>query len=194
MIEHPLREPVTHLLSAVGRGEDGARDDLLQAVYQELRALAGQQLAAERKGHTLQPTALVHEAFVRLLGNGPVDFASRRHFFAAAARAMRRIRVDHARKRGSLKRGGDRRRGPLADGPAVAERNSAELLAVNEAMENLEHRCPRQADVVHHRYFLGLTVEETATAMGLSPRTVNNLWRLARAWLHRELSKGDTGV
>ena len=145
-------------------------------------------------GRTLQPTALIHEAYLRLMGAVDGEFANRRHFFAAAARVMRCIRIDDARRRGRLKRGGGDSPGSLEDEPPMFDQDPAEVLAVHEALDRLEERHPEQAEVVMLRYFASMTVAETAVAMEVSPRTVNKEWRLARAWLHRELSKGDTGV
>ena len=184
--------PVTQLLVAVGQGEAGARERLWEAVYDELRSVARHQMADEATGHTLQPTALVNEAFLRLVGEGKADWSSRRHFFGAAARAMRRICIDHARTRNRLKRGAGQHPGRLVEEPAVSLGDPAEMLAVDEALDKLEQEEPRQAEVVMLRYFVGLTEEETATALGVSRRTVQTDWRMARAWLHRELSDGDT--
>ncbi|MCK4342295.1 MAG: sigma-70 family RNA polymerase sigma factor [Phycisphaerae bacterium] len=180
--------PVTELLAAVGRGETAAHERLWAAIYDELRRVAHIQMAHDSPGRTLQPTALVHEAYFRLVGDGNVQWANRRHFFAAAAKAMRQIRIDDARKRNRLKRGGGRRPTPLDDNQAIFDQVPTEVLAVDEALSQLEHTNPRQAEVVMLRYFAGLTREEIADALDLSPRTIDNDWRFARAWLHRELS------
>ncbi len=184
--------PVTELLAAVGRGEDSAQEALWAVVYDELRRVARGQMAGEASDLTLQPTALVHEAYFRLFDSQDVQWSSRRHFFAAAAKAMRRIRIDDARKRKRLKRGGAERPAHLAEEPPLFDQDPVEVLAVDEAVDKLEQLDPRKARVVMLRYFAGLTVDETADALDVSPRTVDNEWRLARAWLHRELSKGDT--
>ena len=187
-------EPVTQLLVAARRGDARASSRLWSVVYDELRRLAQRQLADEGPACTLESTALTHEAFMRLVGDEPVEWANRRHFFAAAARAMRRIRIDDARRRGRVKRGGDRQTQPIREEPAVFDNDPAEVLAVDEALRKLEQVAPRQAEVVMLRYFAGLSVDETAQALEVSPRTVDYEWRMARAWLHRELRKGDTKV
>ncbi len=186
--------PITQLLAAANDGDESAREQLWSAIYHELRGLARKMTAGEAHGRTLQPTALVHEAFFRLFGRDSPDWSSRRHFFGAAARAMRQIRIDDARKRKRLKRGGDRAREGPGAGQVLFDHDPVETLAVSEALDKLESGDPRQAEVVMMRYFAGLTEEETAGALGVSRRTVQNDWRLARAWLHRELSKGDTDV
>ncbi len=190
----PSPNLVTQLLAAAGRGEATAQNKLWSVIYDELHALAQWQMAREPPGHTLQATALVHEAYLRLVGDEEVQWANRRHFFAAAAQAMRRIRIDEARRRRTRRRGGDRQRVPLSEADAVSDQDSATLLALDEALKKLERVEPRQAEVVLLRYFAGMTVEETARALDLSPKTVNNEWRFARAWLHRELTKGDTSA
>ena len=190
-------DEVTLLLAAASRGDPKAAGDLLPLVYEELRRLAAQRLAAEAPGQTLQPTALVHEAWLRLTGKtgAEQDWDSRGHFFIAAATAMRRILVERARGRGRIKRGGDRRRQELNDwegGAMAVEPPSDDLLALDEALQRLEQDDPRKARVVMLRHFAGLGVEETAAALNVSPATVKNDWAFARAWLHRELSKGET--
>jgi len=187
----PHRSPVTQLLTAVSTGDAGAEDRLWSLIYDELRRLAQHQMAAEASGHTLQPTALVHEAYFRLFGENPVQWSSRGHFFTAAAEAMRRIRVDDARKRKSLKRGGGRRCGSITDDPSVFDQDPVEVLAVGEALEELAKTAPRQTEVVKLRYFTGLTRDECAAVLEVSPRTVDNDWAIARAWLHRKLTNGD---
>ena len=184
-------ESVTQLLGAAGRGEIGAQDRLWGVVYDELRRLARHQLAQEHRG-VFESTALIHEAYLRLVGDEPVEWVNRRHFFAAAARAMRHIRIDEARRRGRIKRGGDRRAEPINDELAAFEGDPTEMLAIDEALKKLEQLAPRQAEIVMLRYFGGLSVDETALAIDVSPRTVDYEWRLARAWLHRELERGDT--
>ncbi len=190
----PNDSPITHLLVATGDGDESARTQLWTVIYGELRRLASHQMSAEAGGHTLQPTALVHEAFFRLFDGKDVDWANRRHFFGAAARAMRRIRIDDARKRKRLKRGGEQQRVSLDDAPAFFQQDPTEALAVDEALERLEQEDSRKAEVVMLRYFVGMTEEETAAALGISRRAVQGDWRVARAWLHRELSKGDTSI
>ncbi len=207
----PPTNPITQLLAAAGQGDQAAQNQLWSAIYDELHRLAQCQMAGEAHGRTMQPTSLVHEAYLRLIGDEAVQWANRRHFFAAAAKAMRRIRVDDARKRKRLKRGGGRRQVPLDEQGVVGkgfpqgvvregihapagrgtpgyDPDPAEMLAVDEALSKLEQEDPRKAEVVMLRYFAGLTGDETAQALGLSPRTVDSEWRFAKAWLHRELS------
>jgi RNA polymerase sigma factor (TIGR02999 family) len=184
-------DTLTRLLAATGRGEAGARNQLWTLIYDELHQLAQMQLAGEpvvARGH---PTSLVHEAYLRLTADVPIDWANRRHFFGAAAQAMRRIRVDDARRRGRIKRGGGQQPQPLSDEPAAPEADPVDLLALDEALDKLAGEYPRTAEVVTLRFFGELSVEETADALGVSPRTVDSEWQFARAWLHRELSKGD---
>ncbi len=183
----PEPSDVTRLLAAVGSGETGAIDALFRVVYQEMRGMARALMARERPGATLQPTALVHEAYLRLAGSGDVAWENRRHFFGAAAEAMRRILIERARGRSRLKRGAGRAAGTLddvaADGPPLED-----LLALDEALRRLEGKDASMAEVVKLRWFAGLTVEETAAAVAVSPRSVDRLWTAARAWLHREIS------
>ncbi len=184
--------PITQLLAAASAGEEGAADRLWAVVYDELRRLARAQLAAESPHRALDSTALVHEAFLRLTGRGPVEWDNRRHFFAAAARAMRRIRVDDARRRKRAKRGDGRPTRSLTGDPPTPGDDPAEVLAIDEALRKLEREAPRQAEIVMLRYFAGLSIRETALALGVSVRTVHYDWQFARAWLHRELG-GDGG-
>jgi RNA polymerase sigma factor (TIGR02999 family) len=186
---------VTQLLAAAGRGDKAAHDRLWSLIYRELHALAQHQLADEAAGHRRQPTSLVHEAYLRLTAGAEVQWANRRHFFAAAAKAMHQIRIDDARKRKRLKRGGGQKRdgregtekGFSVQQAAVFDQDPAEVLAIDEALAKLEKEDPRKAEVVMLRYFAGLTVDECAEALGLAPRTVKNDWQFARTWLHREL-------
>jgi RNA polymerase sigma factor (TIGR02999 family) len=175
----------------VNGGDASARDRLWSLIYDELRGIAQHQMAAESPGRTLQPTALVHEAFMRLMGDDSSQWTNRRHFFAAAAEAMRRIRVDDARKRKRLKRGGGRAAEPIREEPPVFDQDPAEVLAIGEALDELEQTAPRKAQVVKLRYFAGLSVDDCAGALDVSPRTVDKDWAFARAWLHRRLS-GDS--
>ncbi len=190
-MESPAENPITQLLDAVGRGDGSAHERLWSAIYEELRELAHRQMAHEAPGRTLQPTALVNEAYMRLFGKQSASFDNRRHFFAAAAEAMRRIRIDEARKRMRRKRSGQQRE-PLDDAAVAFDQDPVEVLAVDEALSGLRKIDSRKADVVNLRYFAGLTVDETASALGVSPRTVDMEWRTARAWLHRELSDGSS--
>ncbi len=179
---------VTRILSAVEQGDPHAAEQLLPLVYDELRKLAAQKLAQERPGQTLQATALVHEAYLRLVDVEQVQhWNSRGHFFAAAAEAMRRILVEQARHRRSLKAGGDRQRLEMADiEPAIAGPDD-ELLALNEALEKLERQDKRKADLVKLRFFAGLTTAQAAQVLGISPSTADNDWAYARCWLRLAL-------
>lgn len=187
---------ITRILQAVEEGDNEAAARLLPAAYDELKRMARAKMAAERPDHTLQPTALVHEAYLRLVGpNGeePV-WNSRGHFFGAAAEAMRRILVENARRRNSRKRGGNPHRTTLDEEAmaGIVDSPSDQILAVDEALRKLEEEDPELAKVVLLRYFSGLTVPETAAALGVSPRTVDRSWRCARAWLYREIKEGGT--
>lgn len=174
----------------LAEGDEGALDELYPRVYDDLRRVARAQLARERSGHTLGTTALVHESYLRLVGSGAIDAEGRSHFLSIAARAMRRILVDHARRKHALKRGGDVDHQPFEPSLAVASEHSADFLAVDEALERLEQLHPRQTRVVECRVFAGMTVEETADALDVSPATVKRDWTLARAWLNRRLGPG----
>ncbi len=180
---------VTRILNAIENGDTAATDELLPLVYEELRVLAAQKLVQERPGHTLQPTALVHEAYLRLLGPEPPNWQNRGHFFAAAAEAMRRILIDNARRKQRQKRGGAHRRVELNETELADQRRSDELLALDEALTRLAKEDPTAAELVKLRYFSGLTLEEVAQIQGKSRRTIGTHWTYARAWLHREISK-----
>ena len=179
---------VTQILAALHRGEAHAAEELLPLVYQELRKIAASKMAQEPAGHTLQPTALVHEAWLRLLGGGPQDFEGRSHFFAAAAESMRRILVDAARRKRSLKRGGVLTREELHESQILQGAPSDEMLAVDEALDLLAAEDPLAADLVKLRYFVGMTMEEAATALGLTLRSAERRWTSARAWLRRKIT------
>ena len=181
------RDQVTNLLSAWQGGDESALEQLSPYIYRELHRLAARAMDGEAAGHTLQPTALVHEAWLRLVGNENPNFHNQAHFFAAAAEAMRRIIIDRARRAARVKHGGDRVRITLSAVGGGAEPEPEELLAVNEALESLERQDPRMAEVVKLRTFAGLTQDETAAVMGVSRRTVNRLSTAARAWLAGEL-------
>lgn len=183
---------VTRLLTAAARGDSAAANRVWSAVYDELHRLARQQLAREGGRCSFDSTTLVHEAYLRLVGPGPVAWDSRRHFFGAAARAMRNIRVDDARRRGRVRRGSNHRPGPLVEEQPIFDDDPLEVLAVDEAVQALEQAEPRRAEVVLLRYFVGLSVDETAAVLDISPRTVDDEWRFAKAWLHRELTKGES--
>lgn len=177
------------MLDAIAQGDSHAAKDLLPIVYDQLRALAHAQMAHEKAGLTLQPTALVHEAYLRLVGGSNVKWNSRGHFFGAAAQAMRRILVEAARSRKQLKRGGNRSRVELEEGMAVFDPNDIDFEELDKVLTRLEAMDARKGQVVMLRYFAGLGVEETAEALGVSPATVKNDWAYARAWLFKELSR-----
>lgn len=181
----------TEALRAVAAGEEAAADRLMPMVYDEFRKLARSYLERESPGHTLQPTALVNEAYFKLVNQTQVDWAGRTHFFAVGAQAMRRILVDHARAKKRTKRGGDRQQIQLNEELTLSPERDEDLLALDDAMEKLAKRDPRQAKIVELRFFGGLTVEEVAHVMGVSPRTIGNEWAMIRAWLRRELTKDD---
>ena len=186
-----VREDVTQVLEQLAEGDKRAADKLLPLVYDEFRALARHYLAQERANHTLQPTALVHEAYMKLVDLTRVDWPGTSHFFAVAAQAMRRILVDHARSRQRDKRGGGRARVVLDEAVALSPQKDEDVLALDEALEKLSGLDPRQAKVVELRFFGGMNVEEVAQALGVSKRTVEGDWTFARAWLSRELSNAE---
>jgi RNA polymerase sigma factor (TIGR02999 family) len=183
---------VTRILSAIEQGDPHAAEQLLPLVYDELRQLAAQRLAQEKPGQTLQATALVHEAYLRLVDVEQAQhWDSRGHFFAAAAEAMRRILVDHARRRRSQRRGGAAKRQSLASLDPASPAPDEELLAVDEALERLHQLGPAKAELVKLRYFAGMTIPEAAQALGISVPTANRYWAYARAWLDEELAGDD---
>jgi RNA polymerase sigma factor (TIGR02999 family) len=182
---------VTRLLDEVTSGRRVAVDELLTAVYGELRGLAQRALRDERAGHTLQATALVHEVYLKLVDQTHARWQSRAHFFAVAAQAIRRILVDHARTVGRQKRGGGRARVALSDVTPLAPRRDLDLLALDEALQRLTDNEPTEARIVEMRYFAGLTIDEIAEVLDLNERTVRRRWNYARAWLYREITKGD---
>lgn len=177
----------TVMLNAIERGDPQAADKLLNLVYDELRRLAAYKLSREAPNQTLQPTALVHEAWLKLVGGEERKFENRTHFFAAAAEAMRRILVDRARRRLTQRHGGSYQRVELEESNLVAPDEDNQLLAVNDALEKLEREYPTQAQVVKLRYFAGMTNEEAAQLLGLSVSTIKNYWAFARAWLFNEI-------
>jgi RNA polymerase sigma-70 factor, ECF subfamily len=183
---------VTRLLKQFQSGDRSAIDRLFAAVYQELRGLAAQFFRREAKGDTLQPTALVHEAYVKLVDQKGVDWQSRTHFFAVAAQAMRRILVDHARRRGAAKRGGKQKRVLLEDDRLPDLQPNEDLLAVDEALSRLAQLDARQAQLVELRFFGGLSVAEAADVLGMSKRSAEREWTMVRAWLRRELNASDS--
>jgi RNA polymerase sigma factor (TIGR02999 family) len=180
---------VSRILSAAAAGDPNAAAELLPLVYDELRKLAAARLAAEKPGQTLQPTALVHEAYLRLVGGEQSqNWDGRGHFFAAAAEAMRRILVDHVRYKKSLKGGGGRTRVELREDAAAAPERFNEILTVDEALAGLAAADPQAAELVKLRYFAGLSIDEAARALNISPRSADRLWAYARAWLRRAIS------
>lgn len=185
------RSELTRLLNAIHGGDLSAARELLQLVYEELHSLAARQMAREKPGDTLQTTALVHEAYLRLFGKGEAYWESRRHFFAAAAEAMRRILIEHARRRARLKRGGKVRRVDLDSvEPALAE-DLDDLLDLDEALSALAAEAPEKAELVKLRYFAGLSIEDAARCLGISRATANRYWSYARAWLFDRLGGGS---
>lgn len=185
---------VTHILSQIEAGDPRASEQLLPLVYEELRKLAAARIAQEKPGQTLQATALVHEAYLRLvgerepeIGQEPAGWNSRGHFFGAAAEAMRRILVEQARRKKALKRSGERQQVELIDPPAAEGEPAVDLLALDQALTEFSALDPRAADLVKLRYFAGLTGKEAADALGISPRTADRTWLYARAWLLKKL-------
>lgn len=181
-------DQVTQLLHDWGEGNQAARDELLPLVYDELRRLAGSYLRRERPGHTLQTTALVHEAYLRLI-NQNMGWQNRAHFFGIAAQLMRRILVDHARGQHYAKRGGDQKKFALDEALDLAQAEDSNLVALDEALTSLAAFDPQQSRIVELRFFGGLTIEETAQVLGVSDSTVERGWTFARAWLLRELER-----
>jgi RNA polymerase sigma factor (TIGR02999 family) len=179
----------TVILNRAQQGDPKAAGELLPLVYDELRRVAAARMAGGAPGHTLQPTALVHEAWLRLVGNDSLaQFQGRTHFFAAAAEAMRHILIDHARRKQALRHGGGQQRVAVDDLEIAAPAEDDELLAVDEALERLARLDPAKAELVKLRYFVGMTLEEAAAALGLSEPAAKRRWALARAWLFHEIS------
>jgi RNA polymerase sigma factor (TIGR02999 family) len=180
---------VTRILTAIEQGDTNAADELLPLVYEELRKLAAHKLANEAANQTLQPTALVHEAWMRLVGKENPKFANRAHFFAAAAEAMRRILIDNARRKRALRHGGGQQRVDFEQAELASVAEDDQLLAVNEALDKLAVQSKAEAELVKLRYFVGMTLEEAAGVLGISVRTADNYWAHARAWLFHELKE-----
>ena len=187
------RQEVTQLLGDWSGGDERALEKLFPLVQPELHRLAHHYMSRERPGHTLQTTAILNEAYLRLVDDTKPLWQNRNHFVAAAVQLMRRIMVDHARARGSLKRGGGALKVTLDEAAVVTAARSEELLALDEALEGLAAQDPRKSQIVELRYFGGLTVEETAEFLKLSPRTVEREWTVAKAWLYRALSEEESG-
>ena len=184
---------VTRILNAIEQGDAKAADELLPLVYEELRRLAGLKMSQEPPGQTLQATALVHEAYIRLVGVENQNWSSRGHFFAAAAESMRRILIDNARRKKSIKYGGGRKRIDLNEALLASNNESRldELIALDEALEKLSRKDKVKADLVKLRYFAGLTCEQAAEVLGISHNTADQYWAYARSWLRLEITKGD---
>ncbi len=184
---------VTQILQAIEQGDGRAIDQLLPAVYQELRQLAARSLARERPGQTLQATALVHEAYLRLVGREDSTWRSRTHFFAAAAEAMRRILVENARRKRCLKRCAGREKVDMREGLLAVEGPSEDVIALDEALPKLAELNPAVADLVRLRYFAGLTLDEATELLGVSRRTGDRYWAFARAWLYKRIVESEGG-
>jgi RNA polymerase sigma factor (TIGR02999 family) len=187
-----LPDEVTQLLINWGKGDKAALEKLAPLVHSELRRLARRYLGREHPGHTLQTSALINEAYIRLIDQDSVQWQNRAHFFAVAAQVMRHILVDHARAHLYAKRGGGAQKVELNEADAITGQRAAELVALDEALSTLATLDPRKSQLIELRFFGGLTIEETAEAMSISPKTVTREWRSAKAWLHHEMSK--TGV
>jgi RNA polymerase sigma-70 factor (ECF subfamily) len=190
-MESERNSQVTQMLLSLEQGDGSAAKLLFPVVYDDLRALASRYLNDERKGHTLQPTALVHEAYMRLVDQTRVDWQGRTHFFAVGAQAMRRILVDHARKRKAARRGGGLQRITLDEQMAVEWQREQDILDLDDALIRLAQLDPQQAQMVELRFFSGLKVNEVAEVLGMSKRSVEREWTMARAWLRRELSQDE---
>ena len=182
---------VTLLLSAWADGDEGTLRELMPLVYHELRRIAQHHMSGQPPGHTLQPTALIHEAFVKLIGGGEKNFRNRTHFFAVASMAMRQVLVNHANARLTRKRGGGAVNVSIDDEEAAVQREATNVLALDDALKTLHVMDPRKSRVVELRYFGGLSIEETSEALGISTVTVTRDWQAARAWLARELGIGN---
>jgi RNA polymerase sigma factor (TIGR02999 family) len=182
---------ITHLLGRWRAGDREALDALMPLVYGELRRLAWHYLERERPDHTLQSTALVHEAYMRLVGQNPPEWKSRAHFFGVAARLMRQILVDHARTKRAAKRGGDSLKLTLNEALAGSKVKDLDILALDDALNNLAQLHPQQSQIVELRFFSGLTIEDTSEVLGVSPATVKRNWTTARAWLFREMNQSE---
>ncbi len=183
----PSREDVTILLAELTKGNEGAASKLIPLVYDELRRLAGGYMRRERSDHTLQPTALVHEAYLKLVEQRSVDWQGRAHFFGIAAQMMRRILIDHARGHLREKRGAGEKAVPLDEALVFAPEKSWELVKIDQSLERLAKLDPRQSKIVELRFFGGLTVEQIAEVLGISPKTVKRDWSMAKAWLYGDL-------
>jgi RNA polymerase sigma factor (TIGR02999 family) len=184
---------VTRIIEAAQNGDPTAADQLLPLVYDELRRLAASKMANEAAGHTLQPTALVHEAWLRLVGNQNQKWDGRGHFFAAAAEAMRRILIDRARRKRAIRHGGDQQRVDIQEIDLASATDDDQLLAINEALDKLAAQHKVEAELVKLRYFVGMTNDEAAEVLGVSSRTAKYFWTHARAWLFQEIQRSANG-
>ena len=182
----------TRILESAKNGDPKAAEELLPLVYEELRRLAAHKMANEAAGHTLQPTALVHEAWMRMVGRQTPKFENRAHFFGAAAEAMRRILIERARKRRAVRHGGGAERVPVHDIELASTEDDEQMLAVNDALDKLAVQRPLEAQLVKLRFFVGMTNVEAADALGISPRTADYSWNHARAWLFDEISSANS--
>ena len=185
----PASRQITELLDRWTRGDIAAREELVPLVYQDLRRVARRCLAGQRVDHTLQSTALVHEAYLRLAGRDRAHWHDRHHFFAVAAQAMRRILVDHARKQRAAKRGGSSLKLALDDAIALPQQRELDLVALDDALKTLAILDPRQSHVVELRFFGGLSIDDVSNVLGISPATVKREWATARSWLYAELQR-----
>lgn len=190
-MEKPIHDEVTELLWQITKGDEGAASRLIPLVYSELHRLAESYMRRERSDHTLQPTALVHEAYLKLIEQRSVDWKGRAHFFAIAAQLMRRILIDHARARLREKRGAGEKPIQLDEAFVFAPARSLELIRLDHSLNRLAEIDPRQSRIVELRFFGGLTVEQTAEALGVSPKTVKRDWSVAKAWLHGDLRQHE---
>ncbi|MCI0390463.1 MAG: sigma-70 family RNA polymerase sigma factor [Acidobacteria bacterium] len=190
-MSQPTSQAITQLLLAWGKGDQTALEKLMPLVYEELRRMAKRYMNRQGAGHTLQTTALVNEAYLRLIDASQVQWQNRAHFFAVSAQLMRRILVDFARARGNLKRGGGVQQIALDEAPDVAADRGADLIALDDALKVLATMSPRQSQIIELRYFGGLSEEEIAEVLKISTRTIRRDLSLARAWLYRELSRGE---
>ena len=186
----PPGHQFTQLLVRWREGDRRALDELMPLVYDELRRLASRHMRGERSGHTLQTSALVNEAYLRLAGHEEIQWQDRVHFFAVASQTMRRVLVDHARRRGNQKRGGDARKVALDEALVVSDERAAEVIALDEALARLAEVAPRKSQLVELRFFGGLSIEEAAEVLGVSPGTVMRDWTFTKAWLRKEIAGG----
>ncbi len=182
---------VTRIINAIQQGDGQAAEELLPLVYEELRLLAAQKMSQEKPGQTLQATALVHEAYIRLVGSEDQNWDGRAHFFAAAAEAMRRILIENARRKKRLKHGGDRQKVDLDQAQLPIDGPSDDLIALDEALEKLANIDKASADLIKLRFFAGLTMEQAANILGIPRRTADRNWAYARAWIYRAIKKGN---